>query len=289
MIHGKRTIVIVMAGVSTLVALVVILTSRDQSLERLQQSDMIRIGYAVKAPYIFLKPGGEVTGAEMEVTRAIATRLDIQRIEWRLIEFNELIPRLQDGQIDAIAAGMFITPERAERVSFSEPTFHVEQGLLVSAGNPKGLHSYAQVASIPGVRIAVISGAVEESMLLELGMSDSNLVRVPDVLTGRISVESGLADGLALSALTTRWVEQQASNGFTEVAQPFEQVDLPNYRYFGYGAVVFRQEDRQLRSAWNSALKDFIGSPQHLEIIHPFGFTTQELPGPITTQEIISQ
>jgi polar amino acid transport system substrate-binding protein len=289
MTHPKRMIVTVMAGVSALVALASSVALRDQSLARLQQAGVIRIGYAVEAPYIFLKPGGEVTGAEMEVASAIAARLGIQRIAWRLIEFNELIPQLQDGQIDAIAAGMFITPERAAHVSFSEPTFHVGQGLLVADGNPKELHSYAQAAATPEVRIAVISGAVEEEMLLQLGMSDSRLVHVPDVRTGQTAVENGLADGLALSSLTIRWATQQDLTGRTEMAQPFEQADLPQYRYFGYGGVVFRQEDRRLHSAWNAALENFIGNPEHLELISPFGFTSQELPGTVTMQEIISQ
>lgn len=285
----NRILVLFVAGLIVLTVATTMVKGRDQSLRSLQQSGAIKIGYAVEAPYIYIEPGGEVTGAEAEVAKVIVKRLGIQRIEWRLSEFNLLISELEAGRIDAIVAGMFITTERAERVSFSEPTFHVQQGLLVEAGNPNQLYSYNQIASLPEIKVAVISGAIEESLLKKLGVSDRQLVTVPDALTGRVAVETGTVDGLALSALTIRWMAQQDQLGRTEMAQPFEQDTLIQNQYLGYGAVVFRQEDTQLRSAWNVALKEYLGTPEHLSIISPFGFSAAELPGSVTTQKILSQ
>jgi polar amino acid transport system substrate-binding protein len=119
-------------------------------------------------------------------------------------------------------------------------------------------------------------------------LDTSQIVRVPDALTGRVAVETGVVDGLALSAITIRWMTLQDQLGRTEMAQPFEQENLTQYQYLGYGAVAFRQEDKQLRIAWNTALKDFIGSPEHLNLMNTFGFSLQELPGMVTTQEILS-
>ena len=276
-------------GSLIVIPLFLLLISRDQSLTRLQKTGEIKIGYAVEAPYVFLKSGGEVTGEEVEVARVIVSRLNIQNITWRLVEFNNLIPELEAGRIDIIVAGMFITPERGTRVSFSEPTFHVQQGLLVADGNPKQLQSYSQATTQTGIKIAVISGAIEEALLMDMGVDDSQIVRVPDALTGRVAVETGIVDGLALSALTIRWMASQDQLGRTEVAKPFSQENLPQYQRLGYGAVVFRQKDKQLREAWNVALKNFIGSPEHLNLLGTFGFTLQELPGIVTTKEILSQ
>jgi Bacterial extracellular solute-binding proteins, family 3 len=121
-------VIVIVAAFSTAIVLRFL---RDQSLTRLQQEGTIRIGYAVEAPYAFLKPGGEVTGESPKVAKQIVARPGIRRIEWRQSEFGSLISGLESGRFDVIAAGMFITPERAQRVSFSEPTFHVQQGLLV--------------------------------------------------------------------------------------------------------------------------------------------------------------
>lgn len=262
---------------------------RDQSLTQLQQAGVIRIGYAIEAPFAFLKPGGQVSGESPEVAKEITARLDIQRIEWVQTDFGSLIPALEAERFDVIAAGMFITPERAQQVAFSEPTFHVQQGLLVRAGNPRQLHAYQQALTQPDVKIAVIAGAVEETLLRRMGLPESQLLLTPDALTGHAAVETGLADGLALSALTIRQMIAANPAGHLEMALPFEQPDPALTGRSGYGAFAFRQQDHQLLTAWNAAMQPFIGSPAHLALIAPFGFTEAELPGPITTREILSK
>lgn len=271
------------------IMLIIVRWPKDSSLTNLQKAGAIRIGYAIEAPYVILKAGGEVTGSEIEMAKAVVSDLRIPHIDWRVYEFNSLIPALEDGQIDAIVAGMFITPERATLVSFSNPTFHVREGMLVAAGNPKQLHSYKQVATLPEVKIAVISGAVEGLILKQLGVKDTQIVEVPDALTGQIAVESGIVDGMALSSLSIRWMALQDQLGYTEIAEPFESANLPDYQNYGYGAVVFRKGSEQLRIAWNNALATFLASPAHLQIMEDFGFTGQELPGNVNTQEILSQ
>lgn len=289
MTNKIRGMILIGGGIVVFAMAALVLLQRDRSLTSLQRAGVIRIGYAVEPPYIFLKPGGEVTGAEAEVARKVVADLGIQRIAWRLTEFERLISELEAARVDAIVAGMFITPERAARVRFSEPTFHVQQGLLVASGNPHQLHSYAQVAAMPEVKIAVISGAIEADLLEQLGASRAQLVSAPDALTGRVAVETGAVDGLALSALTIRWMALQDQLGRTEMARPFVQDDIVNEQYLGYGAVAFRQGDDQLRAAWNQALQQFIGTPQHLDLIAPFGFSDAELPGSVTTEELLSQ
>lgn len=258
---------------------------RDTSLTRIQESGSIRIGYAVEAPYAFLNPEGEVTGESPEVAKLIVSKLGISHIEWRLVEFDDLISELESGRIDVIAAGMFITPERSQHVNFSEPTFHVRQGLLVAKGNPKQIHSYQQ----SGIKIAVLAGSVEGDLLRHMGLPENQLQVIPDALTGQIAVESGLVDGLALSSPTIRWMVLQDQLGRTELVEPFEQPELTQQKRLGYGAFAFRKTNNQLLSAWNMALKALIGSPEHLKLISEFGLTEAELPGSITTQEILTK
>lgn len=250
----------------------------DTSLSRLQKSGVIRIGYAIEAPYAYLKPGGEVTGESPEIARRIVARLGIREIEWRQVEFGELITELKASRIDVIAAGMFITPERTQEVSFSEPTFHVRQGLLVARGNPKQINSYQQAVTQTDIKIAVLSGSVEQALLQRLGLSERQIIVVPDALTGRVAVESNLVDALALSSPTIQWMALEGELGKVTVAQPFEQPVLALREHLGYGAFAFRKTDRQLLTAWNGELKTLIGSPEHLKLVSEFGLTEVDLP-----------
>jgi polar amino acid transport system substrate-binding protein len=282
-------IAVIVLGITTIVFLIIIwLAPRDTSLTRLQKTGVIRIGYAIEAPYAYLKPGGGVTGESPEIAKLVAASLGIGRVEWRLVEFDALISELESDRIDVIAAGMFITPERAKQVSFSNPTFHVREGLLVAKDNPKQIHSYAQAVAQSDTRIAVLSGAVEEELLREIGFAEPQLLIVPDAQTGRVAVETGLADGLALSSPTIQWMALQNQLGRTEMAQPFEQPEQAQQQRLGYGAFAFRKSDAQLLSAWNNALKTLIGSSEHLQLVSKFGLTEAEMPGNITAQEVIA-
>ncbi len=272
-----------------LVASVAWFFSGGDSLNQIERTGLIRIGYSIEAPFAFLGPEGKVTGESPEVAKWITDHLGIPKIEWRQIAFDNLISELESGRIDVIASGLFITPERAARIAFSEPTFHVRQGLLVATGNPLQIHSYEHLRTHPNIRAAVLSGAIEAELLKRMGVPPEQIITVPDALTGRVAVESGVANCLALSSITVHWMALHEHLGKTEAAQPFDDSQSPHLLRLGFGAFAFRKQDQLLISAWNRELRVFIGSADHQRIVSQFGFTPEELPGTITTREILGE
>ncbi|WP_459934158.1 transporter substrate-binding domain-containing protein [Fundidesulfovibrio butyratiphilus] len=263
--------------------------TQDQSLARVRSTRSLRIGYAVEAPYAFLTADGEVTGQSPELARQVCAALGVERIEWRLAEFGSLLDELENSRVDVIAAGMFITPARAERVAFSEPFFHVRQGLLVAAGNPLRLHDYTKAVSLTGARIAALTGSFEIQLLERLGLPQSRLLHVPDAQTGRAAVESGLADALALSSVTIAWMATRDQLGKTEMADPFEQPNSDLTGAAGYGAFVFRKKDKALLKAWNAAQSPLVRAPEYLALIKRFGFSPGELPGNVSVKDVLAR
>ena len=255
---------------------------------RAQGEKVLRAGYAIEAPYAFLGDDGRVTGEAPEIARRIAGRLGFSRIDWVQTRFEALIPELKERRFDIVAAGLFITPERARQVAFSRPTLRARQALLVRAGNPLALHSYEDVVA-KQARIAVIEGAVEQALLRRLGVPEERLVATPDALVGRAALESGLADGLALSSPTVRWMARRDSLGRTESAAPFRETAPPAGPRLGYAAFAFRLEDRALAKAWDGALAAFIGGAEHRSLASSFGLTGEEIPEPLAAADILKE
>jgi polar amino acid transport system substrate-binding protein len=273
--RGRRRVAGIAIGVAGMVvaaAAILITLDSNASLRKIRAAGVIRVGYAIEAPYAYLGDDGEPTGESIEVARTIVARLGVARINWVHVDFAMLITGLEEARFDVIAAGLFITPERSRRVAFSDPTFSVGPALLVASGNPKNLHTYREAGGRTDVRIAVIAGAVEESLLRGFGMNEPRLVIVPDALTGRTAVATGVADGLALSAPTVRWMAARAPAGTVEPAAPFVQDGGTAGIGWGIGAFAFRTGDRWLREAWNEAMQGLIGGPEHLRLIEGFGF-----------------
>lgn len=269
------------AGVVVLVAGAVALVGRKpaagDALARARRTGVLRIGYAIEAPYAFLGQGGRVTGESPEIARLVAEQLGIARVEWHLAEFDTLIDELEAGRFDVIAAGMFRTPERERRVSFSRPTFRVHGALLAPCGNPLGLRGVAGLQTNPVVRVAVLSGSVEQAGLARLGVPAARVVAAPDARTGRELVRSGQADCLLLSAPTIRWMaHEDPADGAVVV----ELADGDEVEGTGAGAFQFRRGDVALRDAWDRVLAAYIGGAAHRQLVQPFGFAAGELPGP---------
>ena len=86
------------------------------------------------APFEFENSEGELVGFDVELTEAIVARTDYEFGGFETFEFDSLIPALQDGNIDLIAAAVTITEDRDEQIDFSDPYYEANQAVLVRSG-----------------------------------------------------------------------------------------------------------------------------------------------------------
>jgi len=258
-------------------AAIAALVPSDPTLERIRETGVLRIGYAVEAPYAFIASDGLVTGESPELAKLVAREMGVRRIEWILTTFDALIPDLREGRFDVVASGLFVTPEREALVAFAEPSLAVRAGLLVRKGNPLRLFDYRDAIADPAARIAVVAGSVEEHRLRARGLPLSRTLVVPDAVTGCRAVESGTADALALSRPTTRLLARQfpGLESFAVVGSASPGGPEAEFQV----AAAFSRSRPALREAWNAAQARVVGQPEHLRAVAPFGFEAADLPG----------
>jgi polar amino acid transport system substrate-binding protein len=257
----------------------------ESALERIQRTGVVRVGYANEAPYAFVDTAsGRVTGEAPEVARAVFEKLGVETVEGVLTDFGSLIPGLQAGRFDLIAAGMYITPPRCEQIAFSEPTYCIGEAFVVAAGNPLDLHSYDQVAAHETATLGVVAGTVERGYARDLGVPDDRVVVFPDAPSAIAGVEAGRVDAYAGTSLTVGDLLAKRDSPQLERAEPFEQPMIGGEAAKGCGAFGFRSTDQELVAAVNRELDTFLGSDEHQGLVEPFGFGSNELPGNATTE-----
>jgi len=257
------------------------------TLERVRRAGVIRVGYANEAPHAYLDPeAGRLTGEAPEIARVVLGDLGVGEVEGVLTEFGSLIPGLQAGRFDVIAAGMYVLPERCRQVAFSNPTYSVGEAFLVRAGNPLGLHSYADVAAHESARLGVVAGTVERGHAIAAGVPEERLVLLPDGPSAVAAVETGRVDAYGGTALTVQDLLDKADNGELERAAPFDDPVANGHPVRGYGAFAFRKADVALREAFDARLATFLGTPEHRALVRPFGFTEREAAGDVTAAEL---
>jgi polar amino acid transport system substrate-binding protein len=181
---------------------------------------------------------------------------------------------LKAGRFDIIAAGMFINPKRCAEIAFSEPSYGIGQAMLVPKGNPKGVKDYSTFTSNKDLKLAVMSGAVEAGYAKDAGLTPEQLVVLPDQSSLLAAVQSGRADGAALTALSIADMAKKGEG--VESTKPFGEVAGKSVK--GHGGFGFRKDDKDLYEAFNNELKKFIGSPEHIALVTPLGFGKDYLP-----------
>jgi len=134
-----------------------------RDLQDVLNSGTLRVGVTLFAPWAARGADGELVGFEVDVARQLAADMGV-KAQLLSYDVDRLVPALESGEIDIIAAGLTITPERALHVNFSNPyaesgiglATHVER--TASATDIKALDSdtitIAAVENSVGVQLA---------------------------------------------------------------------------------------------------------------------------------------
>lgn len=131
-------------SVLSLIFLVLPAFANGDVLDDILKRGTIRVGVAEFAPWTVRTKSGELIGFEIDVARKIAADMNV-RPEFTVYEWRKIIPALQLGEIDIIAAGMAITPERALQVNFSQPLATTGVSLATNTVKTKNISSLDQL------------------------------------------------------------------------------------------------------------------------------------------------
>src|SRR5262249_9631364 len=158
---------------------------------------VISFGFANEPPYTIAETGN-VTGQDPEVLKAIMSQYGIKTFDGVLVEFPGLIPGLQAGRWDMIAAGMTIKSARCKVIDFGNPDLMVGQALMVKAGNPKNLHSLKSIAANHSIKLGTQEGAAQYTLYQVAGIASDQISGFPTLQTAVAALQTGRVDAVQL-------------------------------------------------------------------------------------------
>ncbi len=214
-------------------------------------------------PFSYIDKDGEPTGFDVEVIKWIANEMgfDVKIVP---VDWDAIIPTLKIGNIDLIASGMTINPEREQQVDFTDPYWKINLAVVVRevAGEDGALVPQYNVFSAvtPGKTIGVQRGTTAQTWLQEnminkgvdikLKLYDNFLLAIEDLLIGRI--DSAVIDGpTAQSAIADR----KATIVWT----------INTGEIYGYAV---RKGDTELLDLLNEGLKRLQATPKWEELVN---------------------
>ncbi|MEV3861349.1 ectoine/hydroxyectoine ABC transporter substrate-binding protein EhuB [Streptomyces sp. NPDC050095] len=254
------------------------------TLARLKGQGTVRLGIAGEVPYGYIDDNGEFTGEAVELAKVIFKRLGVGHVQPVATDFASLIPGLTTQQFDVVSAGMYINKDRCQQVIFADPEYQMLDSFIVRKGNPKNLHTYADVVKSKA-KFGTGTGYAEIQYAVEAGYKESDIVILQDQVAGLNAVEAGRIDVFAGTALTTREVTK--GSGKAEATEAFAPT-VGGKKHIDGGGFTFRPTDTTLRDAFNVEIHKMKKSGELFRILQPFGFTKAEMTT-LTAKELCRQ
>ncbi|WP_404827681.1 ectoine/hydroxyectoine ABC transporter substrate-binding protein EhuB [Streptomyces aureocirculatus] len=251
------------------------------TLARLKSQGTVRLGIAGEAPYGYINDKGDFTGEAVELARIIFKRLGVDKVQPVATDFSSLIPGLKTQQFDVVSAGMYINKERCQQVIFSDPEYQMLDSFIVRKGNPKGLHTYADVVR-KKARFGTGTGYAEIAYAVEAGYKESDIVILQDPVAGLNAVEAGRIDVFGGTALTARGVVRKSRKA--EATEAFAPL-VGGKKHIDGGGFTFRPNDTGLRDAFNVEIHKMKKSGELFRVLKRFGFTKDEMTD-LTAEEL---
>lgn len=158
------------------------------------------------------------------------------------MEFDSLLIALENGQVDAVIAGMSITDERKEAVDFSVPYYSATQVMIVREDS-----DIAKASDMEGKSIAVIQGYTGEECVKELGYEYEAFKKGTETI---LELTNGKCDVVVLdSATAQKYVKDNTGLKIVEDAAAFENEE--------YGIAV-KKGNTELLDKINSSVQKML-------------------------------
>ncbi|MBS3974456.1 MAG: basic amino acid ABC transporter substrate-binding protein [Actinobacteria bacterium] len=197
---------------------------------------------------------GEIVGFDVDLVKAIGERIGYE-VEFKTYKFDALITGMQAGtEFDMIASAMTITPERAEKINFSDPYINANQSLAVVKDSP--------VASVDdlgaGDKVGVQSGTTGAIWAKEnLEPKGVEIVTFDDILAAFGALQARDVDAVINDAPISQDIAKDPARGVAVVAE------IQTDEQYGFG---FNKENTALRDAVNGALAEIKEDGTYVEI-----------------------
>lgn len=92
---------------------------------------VLKVGTKQSPPFAIKKPDGSWTGISIELWNHLTDELNLE-FEFEELTLDEMLSKLENGDLDAAVAAISVTSDRHERVDFCHPHFSTGLGIAVS-------------------------------------------------------------------------------------------------------------------------------------------------------------
>lgn len=196
-------------------------------------------------PFNFVDASGKLAGFDVDIAKAICADLEAE-CSYVAVPWNDLIGGLEKGDYDLIVASMAPTPERAERVAFSDSYYRSHASFVGDAA----VITDTTPEALAGHRIVVAKGTIQAEYAHKFYPS-SEIVEGGDVPQALSMLAAGKGDVTLIDAINgLDWMQSAEGERFTYIGDPVTSDFLQSS-----ARIAGRKDDAALIEEVNEAIK----------------------------------
>lgn len=197
------------------------------------------IGTNAEYPPFEYMQDGKICGLDADIIEEAAKRMGI-KYKWNNMSFDGLIPALQTKKIDAVIAGMSITPEREKAVSFSIPYLDSRISIITNE-----MKSIKDINDLENKSYGVELGTTKEASARKI--KGAEVVPFSSTTGALVALKSGKVDGMVLDeSVAVKYVEKNPELVFvgTLTGEP--------------KAIAFNKDEKELAEKFSKVLNEML-------------------------------
>lgn len=203
---------------------------------------VIRVGSETTFPPFEFTQDDKYVGFDLDLADAVIKQMGSQ-MEFKSMGFDALIPAVQSGQIDLIAAGLDATPEREKQVAFSDPYFTQNGYIIIVRKDNDAIKDWAD---LEGKNVGAQVGTqqvklAQEAKAAQVKQLDSNSQAF-------MELQAKTLDAVVIDQPVGMYYLKQGGDKDLKIVGTSK----------GASGMVFavKKENKELQAAVNKALKD---------------------------------
>ncbi|MCB9149282.1 MAG: transporter substrate-binding domain-containing protein [Caldilineaceae bacterium] len=186
-----------------------------------QEAELIHVNFGVNAefePFVFKNEQGAIVGFDIALLDALSQVGNFE-FTYTDLPFEELLPKVESGELDAAISAITVTPERAQRVNFTDIYFRSGQA-PVSYFNPgQGLAVRTDEATImgkdslvAGVKVGVKTDTTGAAFVADETAAEA--VPFPESNDALNALSEGMVDAVVVDIpVIVRFIEKNPNAG----------------------------------------------------------------------------
>ncbi|MGE8078012.1 transporter substrate-binding domain-containing protein [Peribacillus loiseleuriae] len=206
--------------------------------------------------YVETAKSDDIIGFDIDVAKAITEKLGYE-FQVKDIDFNGLVPSLENGSVDFVLSGMSPTAERKKTVDFSD-IYYKSNHMIVTKADGK----IKDVKDLNGATVGVQLASIQEGIAKDLkkdgiDLTIENRNRIPDIVQ---EIKAGRFDAAI--------IEDTVAKGYLA-----DNPDLAGYVIDGKtkteeaGSAIAFQKDSELTEKFNNELKKMMENGEMEKLI----------------------